>query len=496
MILGFDDYAPDEQWQTDAVIVGSGAGGAAVAAALVERGLSVVILEQGSHWRPQEFKQDSVWAYRNLYADFGARATVGNTVIPVPGGRGVGGSTLINSAICFRTPDEVMRHWSSDLGCVHMDSTSFSEKLDRVWRTIGVTVNPISVQRKNNLMFRRGSENLGLNGDWMPRSAPGCGGCGVCQLGCPTGAKWSVDRTFLAEALRTERCVVRSNCRVEEVTTQGGRAISLQGDTINPMTWKPEGRFSIKAETIVISAGPVGSPRFLLANGLASPDVTGRHLYLHPAAGMIARFDEEIRAWDGVTQGYYVDRWDHGYLLQTYVTTPDQTYASLPSILGTKAAQVVKDLAFMGMAGPLLHDEDSVGRVTPHTMTYMLGDNDRVTMLKALRECAQVFFAAGAKEVIPPIAGVGVIDSPHRVDELISLGIPARRIYLYASHPMGTCRMGTDPDTSVVSPEGLVWGWDNLYVADASVFPTSLGVNPQVTTMGIGLMVGEIAGPR
>ena len=151
---GYRDYGLHEEWKADAVVIGAGAGGSAVATALAEAGLDVLVLEAGSHWEPQEFRQDSAWAYKNLYDGRGTRTAAGNCIIPIPGGRGVGGSTLINSAICFRTPDEVLDLWVQDYGCHRLAKTEMAPRLDRVWNTLGGSVNPISVQRNNNLIFR------------------------------------------------------------------------------------------------------------------------------------------------------------------------------------------------------------------------------------------------------------------------------------------------------------------------------------------------------
>ncbi len=493
MKLGFDDYPEREvTWQADVCVIGAGAGGSATACALAESGLDVVVLEAGSHWKPSQFKASPKWALRNLFDERGVRSAMGNAMIPVTSGRGVGGSTLINSAICFRTPDPVMAEWSERYGCTRMAKAALGPKLDRVWRTIGVTVNPVEVQRNNNLIFKLGADRLGLPGEWMARSAPGCVGCGLCQMGCPTGGKWSVDRTFLAEALRTGRCRVHADCRVQEVTTRGDAVVAVAGQTIDPRTLLPAGSFRVHADRFVFSAGPISTPRLLQSTGLVDDAICGANLHLHPAIGLLGRFEEVIEPWHGVVQGYYVDRWERGYLLQTYTTSPDQTYMVMPSALGMEALEVIRDLAHMAMAGPLVHDEDSHGRVTLSGLQYFVGDGDRRRLLAGMREATEVFFAAGAQAVYPCVVGTRALRSPQEVAAALHDDIPARQLYLYASHPMGTCRMGGDRATSVVNPDGRVWGWRNLYVADASVFPTSLGVNPQVTTMAVGLTVGQV----
>lgn len=489
-----EEYAGDLVVRADVAIVGAGAGGCATAAALAAAGLKVAVFEEGRHWKPAEFRQTTSWAFKNLYAGRGARSLRGNCVIPMPGGRGVGGSTLINSAIAFRTPDPVMKLWR-DQGCANITEERFHAYFDRIWSTIGVTVNPLAVQRNNNLVFKQGVEKLGLNGSFLARSAPGCVGCGICQYGCPSGGKYSIDRTFLAEALGTGNVAVYADCVIETAETTGDRVTALTGHHIDPDSHAPRGGVRIEADHFVLSAGPIGSPLFLLRNGMASTDHCGRHLVIHPTVGSLARFEQEIRPWSGVTQGYYVDCWEQGFLLQTFTVTPDQYFVILQTGPNAETLQLMKDLKHLGSAGTLVHDEDSEGYLqqTPlgPDLAYFLGDGDRQRLIRGMRLCAEVFFAAGAQEVFPGRIGLPRIRSVADIESALPLDIPASQLNLYASHPMGTCRMGGESSASVVDPRGRVWGWSNLSVADASIFPTSLGVNPQVTTMALGLMVGE-----
>lgn len=494
MIVGrnrFSDYGAHEEIEADACVVGSGAGGSAAAAALAEAGLRVVVVEEGRHWNPGDFKPSVPWAFKNLYAGRGTRATRGNAVMLLPGGRGVGGSTLINSAICFRTPEPVLRAWREDHGCHLLTDAWMGACFDRIWRTIGVTVNPPEFQRANNHIFKQGAEALGLDGAWLARSAPGCVGCGTCQQGCNSGGKLSIDRTFLSEAIATGRVGVYADCRVDGVETEGGRVTAVTGATMDPAHYTPAGTFRVRAPIFVFSAGSVGSPRLLLGHGLAGGPV-GQHLHLHPTSFVMGRFAHEIVPWQGVSQGYYVDRWQDGYLLQTFSVPPDQYYATIP-FGGDEALQVMRDITRYASAGVVVHDEDSVGHVGESSLVYDLGDGDRGRLLAGLRMAARVYFAAGADQVIAGVHGSRPIRSVEEIDEVLRDDIPAHDIGLYASHPLGTCRMGADAAQTVVSPEGRVWGWENLYVADASVFPTSLGVNPQVTTMALGLTIGREA---
>lgn len=496
-----ESYAPEGlHIRADVAIIGAGAGGSAAAHALAAKGLTVAVLEEGRHWKPEEFTSDSAKALRNLYQGRGARSLRGNAVMPLPGGRGVGGSTLINSAICFRCPPQVLAHWRDELGCDTLEPARFDAYFDEIWLRLGVTVNPVSVQRNNNLIFRQGAEALGLDGAFLARSAPGCIGCGLCQYGCPSGGKMSADRSFLAAALATGRVGVYADCRMRSAATDGDQVTSVSGSVMEPNTLSPAQPVTVEADQFVICGGPIGSPLFLLANGLADNRHCGRHLVVHPTVGALAKFQQEIRPWSGVTQGYYVDRWAEGYLLQTYTVTPDQYYMVLQSDPGPETDRWMSQLAHMASAGVLVHDEDSEGRVQ-HTpagpdLSYTLGDLDRQRLILGLREIAEVFFAAGAEAILPGRKGGQTIWKRQDIADALPLDIPAHHLGLYASHPMGTNRMGSEPSESVVDPRGRVWGWRNLHVADASIFPTSLGVNPQVTTMAMGLMVGEEVASR
>lgn len=485
----------------DVAIVGAGAGGCAAAAALAERGLRVALFEEGRHWQPSEFKQETPFALRNLYQDRGARSMRGNVIMALPGGRGVGGSTLINSAICFRCPDVILTQWREELGLHSMEQDRFNAYFDRVWSTIGVTTQSVSVQRMNNIIFKEGAEKLGLNGSFLPRSAPGCVGCGICQYGCPTGGKASVDRTFLVEALATGLVGVYADCKLLTAETEGDRVVAMQGQILDPVSQKPVGTVRVRADAFILSAGPIGSTVFLQNNGLSTSEHLGRHLVVHPTLGSLARFPFEIRPWHGVTQGYYVDMSERGFLLQTYTVTPDQYFALLPTAIGTETMRWMADLKHIASAGCLVHDEDSEGRVTATPLgadiSYFLGPGDTRRLIDGLRTTGEVFFAAGAQQFLPFRIAGGVIDRVQDIPSRLPYDTPASDFQLYASHPMGTCRMGASEQDGVVDPTGRVWGWRNLRVADASVFPTSLGVNPQVTTMAVGLMVGhELADSR
>lgn len=480
----------------DVVVVGAGAGGAAAAHELASRGLNVVLLEEGHRWQPHQYPASYGWALNHIYADKGARIVEGESIYPMPGGRGVGGSTLINSAICYRAPDHVLKRWASELDLPALLPEAMKPIYENVERTIGVNQAYPFQARANNLFIKKGAEKLGLDGAFIWRNAPGCVGCGVCHLGCPSGGKGSVDRNFVPMA-EAKGARVFSDCKVDSLIVRGGRARGVEAVVRDIETDEKVGTLTVHSNAVVLSAGTVGTPMILLRQDLANrSDQVGRNLEIHPAVGTYGFVEEAINSWDGVPQAYaiFLDR-EQGILLQAYNANPEIFFSTLPwsGPDGMKRMRRLKNLA---MCGALVSDRPSgrvqIGRNGRAKVTYQLGDIERKKLLRALRSVVQVLFAAGATEVY---SGVGLGDEwskteAHALAQLHD-DVPETEMHVYASHPMGTCRMGLDPAQSVVAPDGQAHDLPGLYIADASVFPSSLGVNPQLTVMSLAILIAR-----
>lgn len=483
--------------KADVVVVGAGAGGAACAAEMAKLGLKVIVLEEGHRYEPKSFPASYGWALNHIYADKGSRIVEAETLYPMPGGRGVGGSTLINSAICYRAPDHVLSRWHRDLGLDRLASESLAPIYDRIEETIGVVeMHPLQA-RANNLFIKRGAERLGLDGRFIHRSAPGCVGCGICQLGCPTGGKGSVDRNFipLAEEDGAEIC---ADVRVERILVRAGGAVGVEAIVSDIETDAPVGQLRVEADAVVLAAGAIGTPLLLLKQGIANRSgCVGRYLAIHPAVGTYGFVPDAINSWDGVPQAYavFLDPAE-GILLQTYNAPPEIFFSSLPwsGIDGMRRLRRMRNLA---MCGAIVSDEGngsvSVGRRGKARIHYALGDVERWKLVRALRAIVRILFAAGGTEVFPGV-GDGAGEWPKSEAEALAFlpdDTPEKALQVYASHPMGTCRMGVDPESSVVGPDGQSHDLRGLYIADASVMPTSLGVNPQMTVMALGILIGR-----
>lgn len=481
--------------EVDVVIIGSGAGGAAASLHLSQAGLSVLCLEEGGHFNETAFSQDQGVSWRQLYADDGQRVMSGNLYVPVAGGRCLGGGTVVNSAICFSAPEWRFEEWRQQ----HQVDISWEEMsrwLRHTERFIHVTASRPSIYGGNNAACQRGVDALGWSGGPMMRNAPACMGCGACQMGCPSGAKLSVAKTYIPQAIAAgARFVTRA--RAEDAIEEGGRVVGVRASLIDPDTRKVVGSTIVRARAIVVAAGAIRTPCFLQANDLGNEHV-GEHLHVHPGSGVIAVMEEEVRGWRGIPQGFYCDEFhrSEGVMLESFWTTPEVFCMSFP--FGHDGVQHMTEFGNMTALGGIIMDR-SEGSVRPSEtpgrarVSYDVIDEDRRRLVLAQLRSAQVLLAAGARSVRAGVYGVPEITTP---DEAVRWLNPdtvrlKQLMAVYSSHPHGTTRMGEDPRHSAVDSSGKLHGAEGVYVMDGSVFPDVLGVNPQVTIMALASMFAE-----
>ena len=484
----------------DVVVVGSGAGGAAATATLAAQGLEVLCLEEGGHYAEEHFSQDQGVAWRQLYADDGARMMGGNLFIPVAGGRCLGGSTVINSGICFRIPEWRFAQWRDDHG-LDLTWEQLAPWLSRTEDFIHVTPADRRVTGGNNLFCQEGLDALGWSGGPMPRNAPGCVGCGACQMGCPSGGKLSVVKTYIPAAIRDgARFVTRA--RATETLMDGDRVVGLRADLLDPITDAPTGSLTVRARAVVLAGGAIQTPCLLQSNGLGNEHV-GEHLHVHPGAGVIALTDREIEGWRGIPQGFYSDQFlqSDGLILESFWATPEVFYLSFP--FGRDGASGMLDFSRMAALGGVITDrsEGSVRATsTPGKakVSYSLVDEDRARLVLIQRYSAELMFAAGAREVRAAVYGVPTITSVEEARRWLDPDTVRLKqlMAVYSSHPHGTARMNGDPESGAVDCRGQVHGVDGLYVMDGSIFPDVLGVNPQVTIMALASYLADQLGQR
>lgn len=481
---GFDEVGSGLRLDADVVIVGSGPGGAAVARVLAQGGMRVVVLEEGP--AQSRFRPNQANVARFHMQEGGTMVAQGSAPLPIAAGRGVGGGSLINSALCFRCPDAVLDDWATRLNDPSWSASRMAPLFDELGAAIGVGITPERVAGENNLLIVRGMHALGLKGGLAPRNTPGCQGCGICNFGCPVGGKGSMNLTLLPAAMAHDTRI-QAETRVHTILEEDGRAAGVVGVAIHPDTGEEGGTVEVRAPHVFICAGGIGTPRLLWQAGLGERlGPVGEGLHVHPGNAVIGRCPFDVKMWTGATQGAYFHHPDHpGVLPHTFAAPPEVCLAAT----GMMGPDLADGLALLPkLCGLVIMVSDKgTGRVRAGlggraaiSYDFDPADIDRIKGGMVLG--AQVLMAGGATAVTAPVHGVGWCDSPEELEERLSDRVITDFV-LYAAHPMSTCRMSREAGQGVVGPTGAAWGLPGLFLADSSVFPTSLGVNPQYTTM-------------
>ncbi len=465
----------------DVCIIGAGAGGAVVAKELAEGGARVVVLEEGGDHPAADMTGRPRDMMARLYRDGGQIATLGRPPIVLPLGRGIGGTTLVNSGTCFRTPDRVLARWRSEFGLDELTPAALAPVFDRVEETLGVAEVPAELAGANAALTRRGAERLGWSGGYLRRNARGCQGSGVCAFGCPTGAKQHAGDAYLVPA-RAAGALACTGARAERLVMRGTRAVAVEART------QHGGRVTVEADAIVIAAGTIHTPLLLGASGLGGRSgQLGRNLSLHPASAVWGLFDEPVDMVRGVPQSYYVDEFaSDGIMLEGIAGAPDYLAMAAP-LSGDRHRELMLRYSHVGQCGMMVSDR-SRGRVRGRPgaplIRYDLCREDVATVHAGLIRLAELLAAAGASTLYLPLARMpelpGADPAPLR-----ALDIRRRDLKLMAFHPLGTARADADPARGVLDGDLRLHGAENVYVADGSAVPSALGVNPQITIMAL-----------
>lgn len=489
------DLSPGEALECDVVVVGTGAGGAVVAKELAEQGVAVLLLEEGEYHQRQDFTRRSIPATQQLYRDAGMTGVIGNCVIPIPLGKAVGGSTTINSGTCFRVPEWILDSWRTDLGLLELTADHLSQYYEKVERTLEIGPSTQEARGAVSDVIAEGCERLGWSHFPVRRNAPGCDGQGVCQWGCPTDAKKSMNVSYVPMALQRGAQLV-TGLKVTEVLTERGRAVGVRGRSL------PDGKkVEVRARAVILACGALLTPVLLLKNGLANQSgQVGRNLSVHPATSVSAIFDKPIRGYNHVPQGHGVDQLHREGILMLGASAPLDMGATLFPFVGKRYVEAMEQYENVASFGVMVEDGPN-GRVTlgpggrPVTF-YHLGKHERRLLAKGSAAIAKIFRAAGAKSVFTEIHGHDELASESDVERLERATPAGHDMTMVGFHPLGSCRMGKSPASSVVDTSYESHDVPGLYIVDGSVVPTSIAVNPQLTIMALATRAGEIIGKR
>lgn len=491
----FSDYTVDLRESCDVAVVGSGPGGSVVAQLLAEAGHDVMVFEEGPPFSPEDFRQDAAATLQRLVRECGMRATRGNLFMPTMQPIGLGGGTLINSAICVRAPGFVWNKWAAVTGTDVLDGDVMAPHYDRIERLWGVETTPEHVQGERNLSFKRGCEALGIAAEPIRRNVRGCQGSAECFTGCRNSAKQSTDLAFLRSTL-DHGGRIYSSVRIERILTGGAggrRAHTLLGRVVKPFSLEATHAIEIKAKVIVLAAGCMATPLILLRSGIGnSSGYVGRELQMHPGLAIMAVFDHPIYPWRGATQGYHSLAFlNEGMKLEVLWAPPAVLATRLPG-LGAEFQRHLKSYERMAPYDVIVAADHSRGQVRPKRtgwdpdIRFHLAQEDVDLLMRGLSILCDIAWAAGAVEVLPGLHGIPErLRSQAEAEVLRTRRFKPTETVTASNHAFGTTRMSKHPRDGVVDLDGRCHDLDNVYIADTGIFVGSPAVNPMLTVMAL-----------
>ncbi len=500
-LVNATELAGDREEAADVVIVGSGAGGGVAAEILSRTGLRVIVVEEGPLRSTDDFHMRESEAYPRLYQESAARKTV-DKAINILQGRCVGGSTTVNWTSCFRTPESTLAFWRSRFGLATYTAEALQPWFEMVERRLAIHQWDLP-PNVNNLTLRKGAEQLGIATHAIRRNVARCWNIGYCGMGCPTGAKQSMLLTTLPVALE-HGATLYHGLRAQRLLLDGNGARLLECQVMDPQGVHVQPvSVRLRARHFVLAGGAVGSPALLLRSGAPDPhQCLGRRTFLHPTVVSAAQMDEPVEGYAGAPQTIYSDHFldnlpvagPYGYKLEVPPLHPVLVATTLQGF-GPAHAALMRGLPQVQVILALLRDgfnEASQGGqvrlrgdgtpVLDYPLDGILWDGAR----RALATMAEIQFAAGARRVYAVHEDCAGWDNwPAAKAGIAALEMRPLAMRVVSAHVMGGCAMGTDPRASVTDAAGRHHQLENVTVADGSLFPTSIGANPQESIYGI-----------
>ncbi|QSP95264.1 GMC family oxidoreductase [Marinobacter salinisoli] len=487
--------------EADVVVIGTGAGGGTSAEILARAGLSVILVEEGGLYHQKDFKMDELASYASLYQDGMSRVTR-DGAIAILQGRCVGGSTTVNWTSSFRTPEATLNYWANQLGMEDLSPDAMAPWFDG--REKRHNISPWTMDpNTNNDILRQGCEKLGYSWQTIPRNVKGCWDLGYCGFGCPTNAKQGALTTTIPGALENNATLFY-RLRADRLVMAQDRIDHLLASAMTEDGVTPSGvTVTLKARHFVVAASAIGSPGLLLRSDIPDPyNRVGKRSFLHPVNATTAVMADKVEPFYGAPQSIYSDEFNFkegvdgpaGFKLEVPPLHPAMAAGVVPHH-GQQQADAMANLpwtqSMLALVRDGFHADSPGGTVSLRddgspVLDYPVSDYLWTGLRKAFHTMAELQFAAGARKVsFVHMDSAWYSSWPEARAALDELPMAPHRVRLFTAHQMGGCGMGQKPEDSVVNSFGQHHQVANLSVHDASIFPTSIGANPQLSVYAL-----------
>lgn len=502
MIYDARDLPAGAVLRAEVCVIGAGAGGSAAAMVMAEAGLDVLVVEAGGFYSPDDMTQREDQMFPKLYWDSAGRTSADRRV-RIHQGKGVGGSTLHNLNLCKRIDPALLGAWQRDHALGHLPLARWQALYAQVEQLIGVSAVPTEQWNRANRLLQQACASLGWRGAGLQHNRSGCVGSGFCEIGCAFDAKNNAAKVMLPRIIAAQGRVL-SCAQAVRLRLDGRRVTGVELRAVDPISGDGGQRLRIDAQAVVLAASATATPALLLRSEVADPSqLTGQTLRIHPAVVAAGEFAEPVQAWRGIPQTFECseflrfgdDAGRPGEPRRLWIVPAFGHPMGLATMLPGVAA-VHRDAMLryerLAVLTAMLHDETR-GRVAPDgdlglRIDYQPSAADQAELRQGSQRIAQLLFAAGAQRVwIPqrePLQLASVAELPRAA--AIDLGFSQ----LTAVHPMASCPMSDDPQRGPVDSRGRHHAADGLWIADGSLFPTSIGGPPQLSIYALGLHVG------
>jgi choline dehydrogenase-like flavoprotein len=489
-------FGEDTVFETDVLVIGLGAGGSMVFHELTRRGVDVLACELGAEYDPEQMTCREDEMLPRLFMEAGARATR-DFAVRILQGKGVGGSTIHNTNLCKRLPEKILQMWRQQRGLTSLTPENLEDDYAYVEELLGVKRIPDGRVNAQNAVLERGLEATGYAGGRLShnRSHEDCKESGFCELGCPNNGKQNAAKVLVPAGLDAGGRVL-TGAQITRLHAEDGRIVGASGEAVDPIDGRVVGAFEVRCKRVVLGASATGSPALYLSSGLPDPNrLVGTNLHMHPGAVVMGAFDREddepIRGWLGNPQSVEcteVLEYGHDTDARAWIVTgfahPAGASTFVPGF-GAEHTAMMKKFPRLASLIVMLHDHSS-GRVSPAEgqavhIDYRLAGEDYRALEVGIKAAGRLLLAAGAREVVVPLVDPIRASNESDLDNaFVAADLGPHDPPLAAVHPMSTMWMGSSPDDSVVDATGRHHLVRNLWVADGSLFPTSIGGPPQI----------------